>query len=371
MEVIDYLVCVSEAQRQVITKRNPHPQKIEVVRNGFDPDVFTYNGPEGRDWNQLVFIGRVELAKGIHVLLQAFAHLKAEFPDLKLSVFGDEGYWPEFVSLKPQFVEKLPGLTFHGKVPQRELARHLRSAGLLVFPSISFETAGLAVVDAQASGCPVVANGIGGVPEYVVDGHLGDVLYEAGPDALREGIAKLLRNRARQVEMSRRCETMGRKRPWSVVADEVMVLANRAAEVRAESSLLRIPETLRRITQAGLNAADVLLRDHDYAGSTDLFSDRELAQAIQVAPHQSWPHLVKGIRLEKLGSVDEALREYTAAAEYSSADDWQPFFRLALLHVDRHDFAKASENASKVLERSPNFPLKTQLQEIISLTRFS
>jgi glycosyltransferase involved in cell wall biosynthesis len=369
MEIIDYMVCVSNAQRQIIVKGNLHPEKVVVIRNGFDPEVFTYAGPEGRDWNQLVFIGRIEPAKGIHVLLQAFAILKTEFPELKLSVFGDDGWWPEFVAVKEQYAAKLPGVKFHGKVPQRELAQYLRSAGLLVFPSVSFETAGLAVVDAQASGCPVVAHGVGGVPEYVVDGQLGEVLYEGTADALRQAITNMLRNRSRQIEMCRRCETLGRSRPWQVVAKEVMAQANRAAARRVALPISPLPESLRRITDARKHSAEVLLQDHDYAGSADLFSDRDLAEAMQAAPEEAWPHLVRGIRLEKLGSVEEAITEYNVAADRSQAEDWQPFFRLALLHMDRNELERASENASKVLERSPNFPFKSQLQNLISFTR--
>jgi glycosyltransferase involved in cell wall biosynthesis len=120
-------------------------EKIQVVKNGFDPEVFTYAGPEGRDWHELLVLGRVEAPKGNHVLLKVFAELKIEFHDLKLSFFGDESFWPEFTSHKHDLMRKLPGLQFHGKVPQRELAHHLRRAGLLVFPSQTFETAGLAV----------------------------------------------------------------------------------------------------------------------------------------------------------------------------------------------------------------------------------
>lgn len=368
MELLDYMICVSHAQRSLLAKRCPHPDKLVVIRNGFDPEVFTYAGPEGRDWNQLLFIGRVEIAKGIHVLLNAFEALTKEFPELKLSVFGDESQWLEFASLKGEIVKRLPGVTFHGKVPQRELAGHLRSAGLLVFPSTSFETAGLAVVDAQASGCPVVAHGIGGVPEYVLDGKLGDVIYDSTPSALQEAIAKVLRNRERQMAMSRLCEREGRNRPWSVVAEEVMAQADRAAAWRSGNLSPILPESLQRITEAQSHSVEVILHDHEYAGFPELFSNGELARAMQVAPQESWPHLVKGIRLEKSGSVDEAIKEYTVAAERSSSDDWQPFFRLALVHIDRSELDRASVNARKVLERSPDFPLKSQLQKIISLS---
>jgi glycosyltransferase involved in cell wall biosynthesis len=232
MHVIDYMLCVSDIQRSLILSRKVDGERIKVVKNGFDPEIFTYAGPEGRDWNQLIFVGRVDAAKGIHVLLQVFAELTGEFPNLKLSVFGDESYWPEFTSHKHELMRKLPGLQFHGKVPQREIARHLRTAGMLVFPSQTFETAGLAVIDAQASGCPVVANGVGGVPEYLIERELGDLIYDKSPAALKGAIGGLLRDKARLQRMSQSAQMLGRTRPWSVVAKEVMAWAEQAASSR-------------------------------------------------------------------------------------------------------------------------------------------
>jgi glycosyltransferase involved in cell wall biosynthesis len=240
LEVVDRMLCVSHAQRLMIAGQKPPSEKMVVVRNGFSPDIFTYAGPEDRDWNQMIFVGRLEVPKGIHVLLQVFADLKRDFPELKLSVFGAEAHWAEFNAQKEQMMRDMPGLVFHGKVPQHELAMHMRKAGLLVFPSISFETAGLAIVDAQASGCPVVGFGVGGVPEYLQDGVLGEVVYERTPQALREAISRLLSDRARLEQFSRNGLAYGRNRTWRVVAQDVL------RELHANSSRSRISIRLLR-----------------------------------------------------------------------------------------------------------------------------
>jgi glycosyltransferase involved in cell wall biosynthesis len=60
IELVDYMLCVSEAQRSIIIGRQVEPTKLAVVRNGFDPEIFPYAGPAERDWNQLIFIGRVD-----------------------------------------------------------------------------------------------------------------------------------------------------------------------------------------------------------------------------------------------------------------------------------------------------------------------
>jgi len=367
LELIDYMVCVSHAQRSLILSQRTDPEKLVVVRNGFDPDVFPYAGPEGRDWNQLIFIGRVEMPKGIHVLVQAFGELKAQFPDLKLSVFGDESYWPQFIARKEEFMAKMPGLIFHGKVPQRELSQHLRGAGILVFPSLTFETAGLAIVDAQASGCPVVAFGVGGVPEYAVDGELGEVLYESSVEALSTCLARLLSDKRRLAGISERALTLGRTRPWRVVAEEIMNYAQRAAAWRTGDLHPILPDSLKRIGDADGISAEVLLHDHEYAAVPEVFSDADLDKALRLVAPQSWPHLVKGIRLERVGALEQAIDSYNQAAGACAEFDWQPFFRLALVHADRKEITKASQNAREVLERAPQFPLRSHLERLISM----
>lgn len=369
LRVIDYMLCVSHMQRSVVLSRKTGGEKIKVVKNGFDPEIFTYAGPEQRDWNQLVFIGRVEAPKGIHVLLQVFGELKGEFPDLKLSVFGDESYWPEFTARRDEFMQKLPGLRFHGKVPQIELAAHLRKAGLLVFPSQSFETAGLAVLDAQACGCPVVATAVGGVPEYVVENDVGVLVNDLGPATLKDAIATLLRDRSRLMQMSQAAKMLGRQRPWRVVAEEVMSWAERAANGRAGRSLQELPDGVLQIKQPQRTPVYEVLQAHDLIVKSSEFSSSDLQQALAVLGQEAWPHLIEGLRKEASGEIDHAIDSYRRAAERSVDSDWQAFFRLAVVHAERQELPIACRYAEQVIQRSPAFPYKSDLERLISLAR--
>lgn len=367
MALIDYMACVSHAQRSMILGRGSDPEKIVVIRNGFDPEIFPYAGPESRDWNELIFIGRVEPAKGIHLLVQVFGQLKAEYPELKLSVYGDTSFWPDFVKQIPSLESTMPGLKFKGKVPQRELASNLRKAGLLVFPSISFESAGLAVVDAQASGCPVVAFGVGGVPEYL-DSNLGEVIYERTPEALIAGIRKMLRDRPTMISISEKAGQLGRSRPWSKVAEEMISLAEKAANKKSPSAKQNpLPPSINRIKHFTEVDPRLLLEDHELVAQSLEYGDKELEIVINNGVTEAWPHLVKGLRLEKHCKYEEAIQAYKQAVTQSRSEDWQAFFRLALIHADRKEIGLAASYAKTVLELKPTFPLRNQLQKLISL----
>ncbi len=225
------------------------------------------------------------------------------------------------------------------------------------------------MVDAQASGCPVVAFGVGGVPEYLVEGTLGELLYDKTPEALRDCVTALLRNPERMRQMSRLGATAGRERPWSKVAEEVLSYAERAAAWRSGSIRSILPESLQRIGAASGIAVEKLLEDHEFAAFPHIFSDGDLSRALSLPQKEAWPHLVRGIRFEKSGSLDQAIDAYKDAASSSASDDWQAFFRLALVYADRHELAEASQCAKEVLARAPQFPFRSQLEQLISLAR--
>jgi glycosyltransferase involved in cell wall biosynthesis len=365
-ELVDYILCVSSWQCELLKTTGANDEKLAVVKNGFEAEQFPYAGPESRDWNQLVFIGRLEAAKGIHVLVQVFGMLKNHFPDLRLAVFGDDTRWPEFSRKKDEFMQRFPGLVFHGKVSQQRLSAELRRAGLLVFPSISPESAGLAVVEAQASGCPVIAFNSGGVVDYLSP-RVGEILDEMTPDALRQGIERFLGDRSGMIERCRAAQ-YARGRTWEVVAREVLAYCEMAAARCDSATVPQLPESIRRIEKVGGLSPETLLLDHDALLDSELLSEGSLERIIAQGAEGAWPYLIRGLRLEKKGEVSAAVEAYTEAAARASTVDWQPFFRLALLHVDRREIAEASRCARTVLERAPNFPLRKHLERIIELT---
>jgi glycosyltransferase involved in cell wall biosynthesis len=362
---VDYVLCVSTWQRELLKTVGANEEKLGVVKNGFDPTQFPYSGPENRDWNQLVFIGRVEAAKGIHLLVHVFGMLKAEFPGLKLAVFGDDERWTEFSKKKDEYMTRFPGLVFHGKVPQSRLSDELRRAGLLVFPSISPESAGLAVIEAQASGCPVIAFNSGGVCDYVAP-KVGEIIGEVSPENLREGIARMLRDPSRLAERSRAAKAEY-PRTWEVVAREVVSYCEMALPRSNNAPIVSLPESAQRVGKAEGFAPETLLVDHDSLLSDSVLPEALLQQILAQGSTEAWPYFVRGLRLEGKGDSNAAVKSYIEAAVRASAVDWQPFFRLAMLHVERKEFSEASRNARAVLERTPRFPLRKHLERIIEL----
>lgn len=227
---IHLMVCVSEAQRKLVLDETKDDSKVIVIRNGFDPEIFKYEGPENRDYSHIVAVGRVETWKGSKVLFDFFPVMKKAVPNAKLTFLGDYSKFPGLSEKKHLVEAENPGLTFRGKVSQKEIAEYLRKVGLLVFPSLVFETAGLAVLDAQACGCPAVAFDVGGVKEYLIDKKCGFLISDQDYRGFYTKVIELMMNPLALQELSRNCQYLARSRTWDVVAGELLTVISRMEE---------------------------------------------------------------------------------------------------------------------------------------------
>lgn len=237
--VADRIICVSNAQREVLVRGGALPDKLTVLHNGVDLQLFAAGKAEGRDPYRLIFVGALVEDKGIHWLIQSFCELKHRFPKLTLDVYGSAKLWgraPLFD--EAEISRKVPGLRFHGNVSQVELAAAYRSAGICVIPSIWFDPFPLVALEAQACGCPVWAFDVGGLSEGFYPGTTGVLCSEIQPEALTNGLRTLLDSPKRLEEFSRRALELSRPRyTWEKVAAGVKrICSDAAAERNARST---------------------------------------------------------------------------------------------------------------------------------------
>lgn len=372
MEIVDYMACVSQAQRSIIMSRGPLPQdRIVVVKNGFDPDLFKYSGPQGRNWKRLIYTGRLEPAKGIHILIESYQNLVREFPDLELRIFGDETYWPDLAQKLPTISKQFPGISFHGKVPQTRLAAELREAGIQVFPSTSFETAGLSVIDAQASGCPVVASAVGGVPEYLFSNQCGRLFSPATTESLTKTLHELLGNPKALEQMSINCEKIARGHTWLEAAKQLLALAQKAERSKSGSCSVALFDcpALQRTLMPGDQPYSIVLEDHEAIAGGSVVNDSEIERYLIEHTEIAAPYLWKGLRAEQLGSRAKAKEYFHSALARADKNDWQPSFRLFLLHAEECSLENAAPYARKLIMEHPYFPLREKIETLLAYTQ--
>ena len=159
----------------------------------------------------ILYAGVLIPRKGIHHLIRAFARVVQEFPEARLEIVGrDEN--PEYAEELRREVARL-GLngrvSFVGEVSQVELANKMRRFCIFVLPSLS-EGLGRVVVEAMATGTPVVGSRVGGIPEMVQDGLTGFLVPPGDEEALAERLRWVLKHPQEAEAMGRRAREFAR-----------------------------------------------------------------------------------------------------------------------------------------------------------------
>jgi len=185
----DRVLAISErTKRDLIEHYGIHERKIVVTPLGVDP-TFRPNGATPDRPQYALFVGGIQPRKDPLTAIEALALVDG---DLRLVLVGDEKRGGDEVRAAVRRLGLEPRVEFAGYVEHDGLASLYRGAACLVFPS-RYEGFGLPVLEAMASGTPVVATTAGAVPEVAGD---AAVLVEPGdPEALAEGIRHALGDR--------------------------------------------------------------------------------------------------------------------------------------------------------------------------------
>jgi glycosyltransferase involved in cell wall biosynthesis len=201
---VDALVAVSGWYRGVMSARlSVSESRITAVANGISLEGW----PDARPERPTVgYLARMCPEKGLHVLVEAFLRVAKEIPDARLGVAGavtglDVPYVDEQKRKLAQAgladrVDFLPNVTLEEK------RAFLSTLSLLSVPATYEESFGLYVLEALASGVPVVETTRGGLPEVVEATQGGVLVPPDDPAALADAIAGLLRDEPRRLRFA-------------------------------------------------------------------------------------------------------------------------------------------------------------------------
>jgi glycosyltransferase involved in cell wall biosynthesis len=202
--------------RQLLIRAKGHADRIEIWPRGVDTALFSPDKRSVRlreEWHinerrpALVYVGRVSREKGLDLLPRLHGCLCALGIDHQFVIVG-EG--PMLKELR----QRLPEAVFTGALSRERVAEVLASSDLFVFPSRT-DTAGNVVLEAQASGVPVVVTDSGGPCENILTGVTGIVRSDDDPMCWAYAIAELLRAGHRP-EMAQSARTYALTRRWEV-----------------------------------------------------------------------------------------------------------------------------------------------------------
>lgn len=220
------ITVVSDDLKTVLQKKYAHTNHVHVIPMGVDLAFF---GPEHRSDSFrtaygkpiVLFVARLVEKKGARYLLEAMQGI-----DAKLLMVGDG---PEMDMLQGRAKELNLDCDFLGPKNKDELKSIYASCDVFVAPSViaaNGDKDGLpvAVLEAMASGAPIVASNIAGIAEAVVDGQNGYLVDPKNVEELHNGIMKLLGDTNLRSAFSKSSISLARKFDFSSIGEEYHVL---------------------------------------------------------------------------------------------------------------------------------------------------
>lgn len=209
-------IAVSRAAKRF--SRAVYRGRTAVIPNGVDLSRFagaTGGGPRPGRPLEVLFVGRFgEQRKGFSVLLEAVERLARQGRAVHVSVVGD--------GPADRFAERAGRLevTFLGRLPDHALAERYRSSDVFCAPSTGGESFGMVIVEAMASGCPVVASGLPGYTEAARGAAL--LVPPGDPIALSESLWHVGQDPALQARLVARGRARADALCWSRLAARVV-----------------------------------------------------------------------------------------------------------------------------------------------------
>jgi len=164
---VDVYIALTEFGRRKFIEGGIPAEKI-VVKPNFTEDP----GVGDHRCREALFVGRLAPEKGLDTLISAWRLLASRQPGLKLTIVGSG---PMEVLQR----DNPPGIEWLGWQPRESVLEVMKRASLLVFPSVHYEGFPMTLVEAFATGLPVVASNIGACAEVIRDRHTGR-LYRPG-----------------------------------------------------------------------------------------------------------------------------------------------------------------------------------------------
>ncbi len=213
---LDARIAVSEATAW--TCRRFFGGRYRIIPNGVDIGSAPAEPKPDSDEFRIVFVGRAEARKGIHVLLAAFEALAREVP-ARLTIVGATAEEIRPLVGDPQLCRRIDAV---GPIPHGEqFWRHVHEADVLCAPSLPKESFGMVLIEAFAAGTPVVATEVPGYSELVEDGVNGFLVPAADPQRLAEELHTMYLQPERRKAMGEAARQSAERYAWPKVAAEV------------------------------------------------------------------------------------------------------------------------------------------------------
>ena len=222
-------IAVSEPARAFVNRYFPE-FPLHVIPNGIDVDVYRPGLAPIRhlrdDKLNILFVGRLEKRKGLGDLLRAYQALKPRVPRSRLIIVGDGPLRSRVESFATR--HRLTDVVIAGFVPDSVKPRYYCSADVFCAPATGAESFGIVLLEALASGLPVVATEVPGYMSVLEPGRDSVTVQPKNWRELAASLVILARDPELRTRMSDYALQKARRYSWDHVASEVVDVYNDA-----------------------------------------------------------------------------------------------------------------------------------------------
>ncbi len=206
------------------------PAEYQIIPNGIEIDRFSPEGKKREEFLDgkinILFVGRLEKRKGVDQLIQSCAELKNQFSNFRLIVAGPG------TRLRPGYEAQVESLglkdhvVFTDWVSSEDLPSYYRTADIFCSPALTGESFGIILLEAMASGKPIVASNLPGYASVVTHGQEGLLVPVKDAKALASALLTLIEDKSLREQFGIRGRITAEKYSWDKVSAQVMNLYN-------------------------------------------------------------------------------------------------------------------------------------------------
>ncbi|MDO8491385.1 MAG: glycosyltransferase family 4 protein [Dehalococcoidia bacterium] len=212
-------IAVSVPAQNFISKY--FPGYYNIIPNGIDVAHFTSNVPKLEQYCDgklnILFVGRLEKRKGLIYLLEAYRKIKKEMPDTRLIIVGpggglQQGY-ERFV-----YEYKLPDVVFTGFCTYEDLPRYYHTAHVFCAPAFERESFGIILLEAMASGTPIIASNTEGYAGVIDGGDEAVMVEPRSVESLADALLRVLPDKELRARMGSAGRLKAERFDWSHIS---------------------------------------------------------------------------------------------------------------------------------------------------------
>lgn len=214
-------------KEKLIWKYHVPKRKIQVVHNAIDLSEYKVESNIFREKYGLknkkiiLAVGRLTKEKGFQYLIKAFPNILKNVPESVLVIIGPKNYYEKKLKELTRLNKVVDKVIFTGVVSEEMLKSALFSSNLVIIPSL-YEPFGIIALESMAYGKPIIASGVGGLSEFLINYENCLLVSPDSTKELSEKVLELLTNKKLANRLGRNAKKTVKKYDWKNMIDKML-----------------------------------------------------------------------------------------------------------------------------------------------------